>query len=53
MSSGEFTTVDGSSGLFERRPWGKSDLVALLVWTAAIAGFFWNTVSLQRGALLL
>ena len=42
--------TDDSSGLFERRPWGWGDLVALLVWTAAIAGFFWDAVSL-RGAL--
>ena len=37
-----------SAGLFERRPWGRGDLVALLVWTAAIAVFFWDAVSLQR-----
>jgi hypothetical protein len=33
---------------FERRPWGRSDLVALLVWTAAIVVFFWKAVSLQE-----
>ena len=37
-----------SAGLFERRPWGRGDLVALLVWTAAIAVFFWDAVSLRR-----
>src|SRR5437660_7503643 len=26
----------------------RNDLVALLVWTAAIAGFFWDFVSLRR-----
>jgi hypothetical protein len=30
--------------------WGRGDLVALLVWTAAIVIFFWDAVSL-RGAL--
>ncbi len=48
MSRQESTTIDDSSSLFERRPWGYSDLVALLVWTAAIAGFFWDTVSLRK-----
>jgi len=48
VSKGEPATIDGSSGLFGRRPWGYSDLVALLVWTAAIAGFFWDAVSLRR-----
>lgn len=32
----------------ERRPWGGADVIALLVWTAAIAGFFWDAVSLQK-----
>lgn len=32
----------------ERRPWGVGDLVALLVWTIAIAAFFWDAVSLQK-----
>jgi hypothetical protein len=36
--------------LFQRRPWGRDDLVALLVWTVAIAAFFWDVVGL-RGAL--
>jgi hypothetical protein len=33
---------------FERRPWGWADLVALTVWTAAIASYFWKAVSLQE-----
>ncbi len=33
---------------FERRPLGLGDLAALLVWTAAIAFFFWDAVSLQN-----
>jgi len=50
VSQGESATIGGSAGLFGRRPWGWRDLVALLVWTAAIAAFFWDAVSL-RGAL--
>ena len=48
MSNGETAPTGGSAGLFERRPWGRGDLVALLVWTAAIAAFFWDAVSLRR-----
>ena len=29
-------------------PWGKFDLVAIAVWTAAIVVFFWDAVSLQK-----
>ena len=49
VSNGE-TEATGSvdRALFERRPWGRGDLVALLVWTAAIAAFFWDSVSLRR-----
>ncbi|MBV8266023.1 MAG: hypothetical protein JO252_06730, partial [Planctomycetaceae bacterium] len=32
----------------ERRPWGVGDLVAILVWTVAIAAFFWDAVSLRQ-----
>ncbi len=32
----------------ERRPLGSGDLAALLVWTAAIAVFFWDAVSFQK-----
>jgi hypothetical protein len=43
-------TNDSSPGIFEPRPWGWPDAVALLVWTIAIVAFFWDVVSL-RGAL--
>ena len=33
-----------------RSPWSRSDLIAIAVWTAAVAILFWNAVSL-RGAL--
>jgi hypothetical protein len=33
---------------FERRPWGHADVLALLVWTAAIVVYFWKAVSLQE-----
>jgi hypothetical protein len=33
---------------FERRPWGRADLVALLVWTGAIAVFFGKAVTLRE-----
>ncbi len=36
--------------LFSRRPWGRGDVWALLVWTVAIVAFFWPVVTL-RGAL--
>ena len=48
MSSGETEPTGSSSALFERRPWGRGDLVALLVWTAALTLFFWDSVSLRR-----
>jgi len=48
VSKGESLTSGGSGGLFERRPWSWGDLVALLVWTVAIAAFFRDTVSLRR-----
>lgn len=32
----------------ERRPWGWADGLALAVWTAALAAFFWDLVSFQR-----
>ena len=32
------------------RPWGRHDLIAILIWTAAIVVFFWDVLSL-RGAL--
>ncbi len=52
MSRGESETGSGSSegpfALFPRRPWGRGDLVALLVWTLAIAVYFWDVVGLRR-----
>lgn len=30
------------------RPWGRGDTLAVLIWTAAIAAFFWDAVSLRR-----
>ena len=48
VSRGETEPTGGSAGLFERPPWGRGDLVALLVWTAAIVVFFWDAVSLRR-----
>ena len=48
MSNGETEPTGDSAALFERRPWGRGDLIALLVWTAAIAVFFWDSVSLRR-----
>jgi hypothetical protein len=48
VSSGETEASAGSAGLFERRPWGRGDVVALLVWTAALTLFFWDTVTLRR-----
>jgi hypothetical protein len=32
----------------ERRPWGRADALALLVWTAAVAVFFAKAVTLQE-----
>ena len=40
--------VEDSAGSFQPRPWGWRDWVALVVWTAAIVGFFWDAVSLRR-----
>ncbi len=50
MSREETETPDSSTGLFDRRAWGYGDLAAMLVFTAALAVFFWDVVSL-RGAL--
>jgi hypothetical protein len=43
-------TSDGLAWRSEPGPWGRGDLVAVLVWTAAIVAFFWDAVSC-RGAL--
>jgi hypothetical protein len=48
VSNGETSSREGSAGLFDRRPWGRGDLAALLVWTLAIVTFFWDVVSLRR-----
>jgi hypothetical protein len=48
VSSGETEPAGSSAALFERRPWGRGDVVALLVWTAALTLFFWDSVSLRR-----
>src|SRR4051794_39312628 len=48
MASGDASAGSGFAAV--RRPWGRGDVTALLVWAAAIAGFFWHAVSL-RGAL--
>jgi hypothetical protein len=45
----ELTT--GSDGLAwrpEPRPWSRGDLAAVLVWTFAVAAYFWDAVSLNR-----
>ena len=50
MSRGESESRSGEGpvALFSRSPWGRGDLVALLVWTLAIAAFFWDVVGLRR-----
>ena len=52
MSRGESESRSSErpNELFQRRPWCLGDIVALLVWTVAIAAFFWKVVGL-RGAL--
>ena len=37
VSQGESETIEGLSGLFQRRPWGRGDVLALLVCDAAVA----------------
>src|SRR5205807_8619825 len=41
-------TVAESSWRVEPRPWGRGDLLAVLVWTVAVAAYFWDVVSLQK-----
>jgi hypothetical protein len=43
-------SAEEPGAFFERRPWGRGDLVALAAWTLAVAAFFWEVVGL-RGAL--
>jgi Bacterial membrane protein YfhO len=50
VSSEANGTNDASPGLFVPGRWGWHDAIAILVWTAAIALYFWDAVSL-RGAL--
>ncbi|MGP0069364.1 MAG: YfhO family protein [Isosphaeraceae bacterium] len=47
-SGSESGSIEGPSALFPRRPWGRGDLLALLVWTLAIGAFFWDVVGLRR-----
>src|SRR5689334_11799540 len=37
-----------SRDLFDRRPRGRGDVVALSVWTLALAAFFWDVVGLRN-----
>jgi hypothetical protein len=48
VSNGESEPTGALAGLFAQRPWGLGDLIAVLVWTAAVALLFWDTVSLRR-----
>jgi hypothetical protein len=48
VSDREIESTSSSATLFEVRPWGRADLLALLIWTAAIAIFFWDCISLRR-----
>jgi hypothetical protein len=48
VSTGDTETNGGSARQFERRPWGRGDLISLFVWTAAIVLVFWDAVSLRR-----
>ncbi len=50
MSSEPSATSNSSPGFFQPRPWGRTDVVAIVVWTVAIVAFFWDAVTL-RGAL--
>jgi Bacterial membrane protein YfhO len=50
VSEGESRTNEGSSAALAAPLWGRHDVAALLVWTAALVIFFWDAVTL-RGAL--
>jgi hypothetical protein len=41
-------STGGPIAPFDRRPWGRGDLVALAAWSLAIAAFFWDVVALRR-----
>src|SRR4051812_11121776 len=44
------SVVEVEAWRFEDRPFGRGDVLAVLVWTACVAAYFWDAVSL-RGAL--
>jgi hypothetical protein len=48
VSSGETEATGRQNGPFERSGWSRWDVVALSVWTAALAVFFWDSISLRR-----
>jgi hypothetical protein len=48
VSNGETEATGREDGLFERLAWCRWDLVALSVWTAAVAAFFWDSLALRR-----
>jgi hypothetical protein len=48
VSNGETEAAGCQNGLFERSGWCRWDLVALSVWTAAVAVFFWDLLSLRQ-----
>jgi hypothetical protein len=49
VSNGENTEEPRhAAALFQPPPWGRGDLVALSVWTAAVVLIFWHAVTLQR-----
>jgi hypothetical protein len=48
VSLPQTTSTQETASWFVRQRWNRGDLVALLVWTAAIAWFFWDVVSLRR-----
>ena len=45
VSNGETEATGRQNGLFERSGWCRWDAVALSVWTAALAVFFWDALS--------
>ena len=53
MSNGETESAGASAGLFERRPWGWGDVLALVVWTVAMALFFRDALSMRRASFTL
>jgi hypothetical protein len=41
-------TDGGLAWRFEPKPWGRGDALAVLVWSVAVAAFFWDLVGLQK-----